>query len=347
MKTIKNNTLLYICLSIIAAIALAGSLVWGLVGLNETLSYSGGSQIKISCESSTDLETAKDKALDVLKTNKISVYQIEYQTNGAEDSVVIYTKQKTVKDSVSLAVRETVSSVPNTTVEGFDSFKSAYKTAAWVIAVTSICLAAAVAIALRFITKRWSTSAAYAVGFAATMLLTFAGLILSRVEIGSESITALPISLIIYSIFAALIAVRIRRAERSSALHNKPHAEVNRSVIYNSLLVDSIIIVPIVCAAIVAMAVGKSAGINFGVGLVWSIISAVVGAHLVFSCTQTAIDTSLTQRYETKKEAKEPVVESKPDTTKQKRPEATQPAQKVQSKKRPRRNKSNENKVVV
>lgn len=350
MFKVASKTRLIIFVSVIAVVILAGALVWGLAGLNLSLSYNGGSQLTIICQEKEEAEKAQKAVSKVLKDNNVSVYEVSNMSSGAEYRVVFTTKDKNVPSGVSLAARNAVSDINLVSVNGFDVFQSSFKTKTWVIAVTMIALGIVFSLAMWLIAKRWADVLAFGIGYVAICLSAFSILILTRIEIGETALAGYFIGVIINSIISMMLFIHIKNAQDRAINQDKNLEEVSAETRKRFVVRDMLLYAVVMVGAILSVAVGSTEVVYFGVALALSLMCAVfVSYYLTVDC-KCQIENAFKVRYQTKMNVAETVVQSQTKKQKAKtpRPAAASVAPvKVQNKKRKRRNKSNSNKVVV
>lgn len=353
MKTLSSKSRLFIFVSIVAAFVLVAGLVWGLCGLSLSLDYSGGSQIKIICQEKADADQAQKLVKKTLKTNKVSVYQVERLSSGAEYQVVFKTKDKSVSNDVSVAVRDAVKDINLVEVQGFDEFDSTFKTPIWVIVLTTLGLGAVASFAAYFISKRWADALAFAIGFVANALLAFSLIVITRVEIGATSLAGLFLGLTIETAMSILVFVRIKNAQKRADNQDKQLGVIVSNVRKHYVLNDLFVYGVVMLGALLAVALGNTESIYFGVVLALSLASSVFVSSFLVAETKTELEDAFESRYEAKMSVPQTVVQvqnqkaKEKQKTKTERPTSQKPSAKKTNKKRKRRNPSNKNKVVV
>ena len=94
IKKVEPKNLVYFYISIVAIVVLVGALIWGFLGINLSIDYSGGSQLVVTCQTQDQLDLSESKIISVLKNNKVDIYEIRHQSNGAEYQTIFVTKEK-------------------------------------------------------------------------------------------------------------------------------------------------------------------------------------------------------------------------------------------------------------
>ena len=346
MKEQRITLKLTIAFAALAAVIFAAGLVWGLVGLRTSVAMGGGSKMSISCQSKEDMENAQTKAEQVLKDKNIS-FSKSTNTNGSEFVVVFETHNINVAEDVSADVETAVAEIENASVSSFKQVKSAAKTEAWKIAVTTLGLMLAVCILIYFITKKWANVLAYLVGFASAGLAIFSLYVVCRIEFNNLSVFGFVVSQVLFSVLAVLVAYRTKLMKDSSASDVKNEFEISADVVKNNLIFELPAICVMFVAAVVCMIFAGKTGAHFGAGLALAVAVSTACAYFIFGDMRAFLQASFDMRYESKKSAPVAVSSQKPTAaknTKQERPKAL-PKAKVVAKKRKRRN--NSDKVVV
>lgn len=353
IKKVEPKNLVYFYISIVAIVVLVGALIWGFLGINLSIDYSGGSQLVVTCQTQDQLDLSESKIISVLKNNKVDIYEIRHQSNGAEYQTIFVTKEKNVANEISLAVRNAVADSQSVEIKGFDNFSSSYKTQTWIIVLTSCALVLAFSIALYFVFKSWIAAITYIISFFATAIFIFSLFIITRIEIGQEVLSSLMMGLIIMSGLAFLLFVRINNQKKFAINHDKNIYQIIHLVRRLSIKIDSIFFGVILLCSVVSVVIGITSLMYFGVGLSLALLGAVFVSYYLLLNLYCNFLTFSERKYEQKKQINKSI--SSQDTkqeikTKSQNHVNQKPVSKNNAKpkkKRKRRKKSDDNKVVV
>lgn len=343
----KKTLKLIIIFSVLAALLLSAGLVWGLVGLNSSIAFSGGNRLTIVTQSQEDCDNAQNLAAAVLKQNKVN-YEVSQKNNGAEFSVVFETKNKNIPENVVFDIETAIAGIENTTVNGFDSIDSTFKTKAWVIGVTTACLALAVFVFVFILTKRWADVFAFAIGFVVNALAVFALFVVCRIEFNSLSVFSFAVACVLYAICGTLVAIRTKRAKNKAANQDKDEFELSNEILKNNFIFDLPVFCVMLVTAIVCVSFGKGEIIYFGAGLAIAVAVAFACSCFIQGYLRALFENAFETKYQKKMSAPVAISSEAQAQSKQKqdRPKTAQKPQ-VVVRKRKRRNTSGGDKVTV
>lgn len=343
---IKRNHFIYIFVAVIAVLVLTAGIVFGTKGANVSYDWAGGSQIRIVCENAETAEQAKTLVKSTLKDNKITINSISTSTNGVSEIVEVTTKSKDIKATVNAKLVADVTALGATT-NGLERTYSAHRTAAWIVPVTVIALCVAGALVTYFVTRRWRDFVTFAVGFAAAALAELSLHVITRTEIGTESVVGCFVGLVMFTALAIVLLSEVKNAQNTAKHENSALYNIVKDVRQNSILKLSALYIVIMLAAIVTVVVGTKQTMFFGISLILALASALYAAYVILLETKCEFDTALDGHYTNKMSQKEPVQELKTTSNAKAKPEAnTASASKTAVKKRKRRNRT-QDKVVV
>ena len=351
MKALTSKSKLFIYMSIFAIILLSAALVWGFLGLNLSISYSGGSQLKVTCQEENEIDIVENKLKQIFNDNNIKIYETNKLTSGAEYQIVYLTKSKDISNEISLEIREVLKDIDSIEISGFDKFGSSYNTKTWVIILTIMGLGIITSLSAYAISKKWSNVISYAVSFITVILSSFALLILTRVEIGDQSLAGVFIGIFAESIITMLLLIRIANVRKKAEFADKSIQQICSYVRRRYVILDMFIYSIIMIGAIIAVATGTTETIYFGVALALSLMCTVFVSYYILIESNIAIEEAFIKRYNAKMNVLESVTDSlkeKSNKTKTKKERPKQQAIKdvKVNKKRKRRNKT-DNKVIV
>ena len=341
-----KNKLLCISLSIVAALAVVSSFIFGFFGAKLSFDWNGGNELKIECENSDTIKYAKSEATTQFDKYNISIDSTEVLTNGVKSVVVIKTQQNKISQATEQKIVDKINSVDGASTEGFLRVYSTYKTAAWVIPVVAVVFGLVLSLAIYFTTKRIADLFAYLIGYASSVVLILSAIVLARLQIGTELVVAAFATMVIESIVSFVLITKINAEKNSKVSKDQGFCESAKRSVNASLKSNSILFAVISVAGIVAAAVGKTNTIYFGIMLVVGMCIAIFISYFLVPSSKVALENAIDARYNSKMQQKEPEKESgKQAQQKKERPKSTKVA-KPAIKKRKRRNTQND-KVVV
>lgn len=340
-----KNKLLCISLSIVAALAVISSFIFGFFGAKLSFDWKGGNELKIECENSDTVKYAKSEATAQLNKYNISIDSTEVYTNGVKSVVVIKTQQKNISKTAEQKIVEKINALDGATTEGFLRVYPTYKTAAWVIPVVAVVLGLVLSLAVYFTTKRIADLFAFLIGYAASAVLVLSAIVLARLQIGTELVIAAFLTMAIEAVTSFILITKINAEKNSKISKEEGYCEAAQTSVKSSLKSNCALYAVVALAGIVAAAVGKTNTIYFGVMLVVGLCIALVATYLLVPSSKVALENAFEARYSSKMQQKAPEKEPANKKQKQERPKATKVA-KPTIKKRKRRNTQND-KVVV
>ena len=339
---IKRKHLIYIFFSVIAALAIVAGVVFGTKGVNVSYDWNGGNQIKVVCESADVATQAKTSIKNTLKQNKISINSTRTYSNGVNEIVEITTKDKKINENVNATITANIVALGATT-NGFEKAQSTYSTAAWIIPVTAIALCLAGALVAYFITRKTSNILTFIIGYISTAIAELSLFVITRIEIGTESVVGCFIGLVIFTALSIVLLSEVKSQQNTAKHENSDLYSISNDVRQTSVLRLAVLYIVIMLASIVTVVVGGKDLMFFGISLIIAIAADLYSAYILLLETKCALDGAFDEHYENKMNSAEPENSPK-QNTKKARPQANAP-QKVISKKRKKRNRSD--KVVV
>ena len=297
----QNNKMSFIIsLSVSLVIAIVASFIFGFFGAKLSFDWSGGNQIKIECESNNAAKESKATAISILKDNKISIYSTEEYTNGATQIVVIRTQKKAIKSALSNNLLSEINAIDGATTEGIQRVYSNYSGKIWLIPFVPTILALVSAVALYFITKRFADLIALFVSYVATGALILSLLVLTRTELGTNSVAAIMIGTLIQTALAFALLLSVKKEQNSLIKSEQSLCESCKKVAKDSFSNYGLFFVTVMAASVVSVCVGNRGIMNFGIMLLLSLAIAMFVSYFIMLELKVVLENVFQNRYSRK-----------------------------------------------
>lgn len=274
-----------IWLIIFAVIFAVGAVLWGVVGMNKSMEYTGGVEVRVNCMTSLAKEEVNSVTEKVFADQKVTVAETR-EVNDGETLIYRFRLSEvpeTLKTSLTNAleantdVAKQLKSENAVEVERFEA--SANSTPAlWALLALGVALVAIFIYAIfRF---KLRTALSVVITIAASVFLTLCITVIARIPVGTSYIAAVAAAFAFSSMFAMFYGSAVKGNVRNAA-----YKDASGEVIANDSVAQSLKKNILVC---VGVAVVLVAGIIFASSaLRWTLVAALVAVVASFFTTVT------------------------------------------------------------
>lgn len=264
----------------ILGIILAGMIILGLLGINNTKNYDSVNQLKVSvsldlAESSQKAQATTEKFLQensvetysfgsqILNDGRVFVYQIKSGSFNVEDlKTAIDTAINNSKVNVKVDVSEVTAYSENQTLG----------------VVSALAITAVVIFVVLLFVEKWKSALAVAINSVLSALLFFALINIVRLPAVSLLGVSLSIAFLLGSVLSSVVVVRFKEIVKNSSTTIKSSADVSIQGVISSLL-------RVFFISIIMVVLGVFVAILFGGYLVFAGLQIVVASIAACICS--------------------------------------------------------------